>query len=136
MKYLLKITIIISLIFSMKSFAQLDTLNYVKQFEVNKANYIGQPFSKLLNEMTQIQPTTQFSYSPFNDKNNRNRTVFNFCNPNFEFNRNIINMMIFWDSSIPKSDIIYYDQLHNFNFTNDERQFYGSKIVKDIMVYR
>ncbi|WP_294269865.1 hypothetical protein [uncultured Chryseobacterium sp.] len=43
--------------------AQLDTLNYLKQFELNKANYIGQPFSKLLNEMTQIQPKTAWAAS-------------------------------------------------------------------------
>ncbi|MCW3160359.1 hypothetical protein [Chryseobacterium oryctis] len=40
-----------------------DTLNYVKQFEINKINYIGQPFSKLLNEMTQIQPKTAWAAS-------------------------------------------------------------------------
>ena len=43
--------------------AKLDTLNYLKQFETNKANYINQPFSVLLNNMTQIQPKTAWPAS-------------------------------------------------------------------------
>ncbi len=31
--------------------AQIDTLNYLKQFEANKVNYIGKPFSVLLNDI-------------------------------------------------------------------------------------
>lgn len=40
------------LLITNKLSAPLDTLNYLKQFEANKANYINQPFSKLLNDMT------------------------------------------------------------------------------------
>lgn len=33
-----------------------DTLSYVKQFEINKTNYIGKPFSVLLNDRNLIIP--------------------------------------------------------------------------------
>ncbi|MCC2589543.1 hypothetical protein [Chryseobacterium sp. MFBS3-17] len=46
---------IISFFVSICAYAQLDTLNYLKQFEINKANYIGQPLSVLLNDMTQFK---------------------------------------------------------------------------------
>lgn len=36
--------------------AQLDTLAYLKTFEQQKAQYIGQPFSVLLTAMGQVQP--------------------------------------------------------------------------------
>lgn len=58
MKWSFKILLFCALLFIIESKAQLDTLNYLKQFEANKANYIGQPFSKLLNDMIQIQPKT------------------------------------------------------------------------------
>jgi len=57
MKNIVKLFSVIScLFFTSKAMAQLDTLNYVKQFEINKAQYINQPFSYLLSQMTQIQP--------------------------------------------------------------------------------
>lgn len=40
-KLLYKIFMFCALLFIIKSKAQLDTLNYLKQFEANKANYIG-----------------------------------------------------------------------------------------------
>lgn len=135
MKYILKTTIIFFLFISLKSFAQLDTLNYLKQFEINKASYIGQPFSKLLNEMTQIQPKSVWATSNFR---NKNLTVFNrfkFCNIEQSY-YNVITLSIEWETPISRSDTKYYEQLNSFYFTNDERQFYGSKIVKDIKVYR
>ena len=135
MKYILKITIIVTLLFSIKSFAQLDTLNYVKQFETNKANYIGQPFSKLLNEMNQIQPNLIWSSGSFKNKNNVINSRLNFCEKQFAFN-NVITLLIEWDTPLSRSDTKYYEQLNHFYFTNDERNFYGSKIVKDIKVYR
>lgn len=57
MRNFLKLTFLSILFFTIQNKAQaLDTLNYLKQFEVNKVNYIGQLFSKLLNDITQIQP--------------------------------------------------------------------------------
>lgn len=135
MKYLFKIFTILVLTISFKCFAQLDTLNYLKQFEANKANYIGQPFSKLLNDMTQIQPKTAWPAPNFKNKNYNYDVSFNFCDKVFSF-YNVINLRIEWQTPIPRADARYYEDLNHFYFTNDERSYYGSKIVKDIKVYR
>ncbi|WPO82956.1 hypothetical protein SD427_01030 [Chryseobacterium sp. JJR-5R] len=135
MKNIFKTFIILLFFCFTKIFGQLDTLNYLKQFEINKANYIGQPFSKLLNDMTQIHPKTAWSFTPFNNKNIVTRTSFNFCEKEHSFH-NVINLAIFWETPIPRSTIKSYEQLNAFFFTNDEKSFYGSKIVKDIKVYR
>lgn len=135
MKNILKISLIISLTFFVKSFAQLDTLNYLKQFEINKANYIGQPFNKLLSEMTQIQPKLIWSTGSFKNKNQVITSRLNFCDKQFAF-YNVITLEVEWQNPLSRNDTKYYEQLNHFFFTNDEKSFYGSKIVKDIKVYR
>ena|SRR6218665_2065142 len=114
---------------------KMDTLNYLKQFETNKANYIGQPFSKLLNDMTQIQPKTIWATSNFKNKNQVISSMMNFCNKEYSF-YNVITLLVEWQTPILKNEIKYYEQLNHFYFTNDEKNFYGSKIIKDIKVYR
>ena len=48
----IKIFLVITLVlFFSKSYAQMDTIKYLKQFEINKHHYIGKPFSKLLKKM-------------------------------------------------------------------------------------
>lgn len=37
---------------------------------------------------------------------------------------------------IPRDQTQFYEQKNAFYFTNEEKTFYGSKIVKDIIVYR
>lgn len=135
MKQIHKIIFLAFFIFSAKSAAQLDTLTYLKQFEINKSNYIGYPLSKLLNDMTQIQPKTVWSGSNFKNKNKVVYTIFKFCDMEFSF-YNTINLNIEWQNPLLRSDTKSYEQLNHFYFTNDERTFYSSKIVKDIKVYR
>ncbi|MDR6157967.1 hypothetical protein QF023_001483 [Chryseobacterium sp. SLBN-27] len=135
MKKIFSITIIL-LFLSIQLKAQLDTMNYLKQFEANKAHYIGQPFSKLLNDMTQIQPKTIWNRPPRNNKNIILQSSFNFCIKNQTFNNNVINLVITWQDYIPYSQTYYYSQKNSFYFTNDEKIFYGNKIIKDIWVYR
>ncbi|QQQ28358.1 hypothetical protein [Chryseobacterium indoltheticum] len=115
--------------------AQLDTLNYLKQFETNKANYIGQPFSKLLNDMTQIQPKTAWSISLAGKKTVTPDTRFYFCKKEQSFH-NVITLWIEWQNEIPRDQTRYYEKKNHFYFTNDEKNFYGNKIVKDIKVFR
>ncbi|WP_344823269.1 hypothetical protein [Chryseobacterium ginsenosidimutans] len=115
--------------------AQLNTLNYLKQFEINKANYIGQPFSKLLNDMTQIQPKTAWVYPIKNKRSMIRNTIFNFCEKKYSFG-NAITLMVTWQNDISKNQAeVLSDQNHDY-FTNHEKLFYGSKIVGDIRVYR
>lgn len=137
MKKIFKLTIVLFLllIVSNKLSAQIDTLNYVKQFEVNKAKYIGKPFSVLLNDMTGIKPLSNFSFSAFTNKNKRIFTEFNFVEKDLIKN-NSINLTIYWADPIPSSDIKYYETKNKCLFTNDEKTFYNTKIIKDIKVYR
>lgn len=52
-------TIFLFALLANKAAAQpMDTLAYLKTFEQQKAQYIGQPFSVLLTAMGQVQPKT------------------------------------------------------------------------------
>lgn len=136
MKNFLKFTFLSILFFTSQSKAQsLDTLNYLKQFEANKANYIGQPFSKLLNEMTQIQPKSVWNKPPWRKKSIILGSDFKFCKMSKSYSRQAT-LYIIWATPISKSQTEYYEQLNDYYFTNDEKSFYGNKIIKDIMVYR
>jgi len=135
MKNILKITFLLTLLFSFQSKAQLDTLNYLKQFEINKVNYIGQPFSKLLSDMTQIQPKTVWNKPPHNNKTISLNTMFNFCNKNQSF-YNTITLDIIWENPLVYIDTKNLSIQNDFYFTDAEKSFYGSKIIKDIIVYR
>ncbi|PIF45569.1 hypothetical protein CLU96_2578 [Chryseobacterium sp. 52] len=136
MKKLLKIIpVFILIIVSNKAYAQLDTLNYLKQFEANKAQYIGQSFSKLLQDMTQIQPKTVWFDYNIENKTIVKGSIFKFCEKEYGF-KNAIAMKITWETGIPSYDVKYYYNKNHFYFTDEERLFYGNKIVKDIMVYR
>lgn len=135
MKNIIELVAVCLFFCSIKTSAQLDTLNYVKQFEINKANYIGFPLSKLLNDMTQVQPKTIWSTPNFINKNFTNQSRLKFCNIEQSY-YNAITLSIEWETPLSRSNTRYYEQLNGFYFTNDERNFYGSKIVKDIKVYR
>jgi len=108
-----------------------DTLAYAKQFEANKINYIGHPFSKLLNDMTQLQPKSIWSDT---NEINTHRSGLVFNNMEDSFDIGTVHMFIFWQAPIPVTETEYYEKKNDFYFTNDERNFYGSKIVKDIYV--
>lgn len=135
MKNIVKFTILFSILFCIKVNAQLDTLNYLKQFEANKTNYIGQPFSKLLSDMTQIQPKTVWSLPVKNKRSIVRDTGFNFCEMDYSFH-NAINLLITWQTDIPYNETKFLGIQNGYHFTNDEKSFYGNKIIKDIMVYR
>ncbi|POR24990.1 hypothetical protein BWK58_07335 [Flavobacterium columnare] len=116
--------------------AQLDTLQYLKKFEVEKAEYINKPFSYLLGQMTQLQPKTVWFELQINRKSRVRTSFFKFCLMDHSFNKNSISLNITWQDEILYSQIKYYHDLNHFYFTNDERQFYGNKIVKNIEVVR
>ena len=105
-----------------------DTLTYVKSFETNKIQYIGHPLTKLLNDMIQLQPKSVWSTSIY-------YSHFNFCKVDNSTDIGTVNMVIYWQLPIPESESEYYSNKNQFYFTNDEKNFYGSKTVKDIYVY-
>ncbi|MCX8532195.1 hypothetical protein [Chryseobacterium luquanense] len=135
MKTLYKIFFCTLLFISFKLSAQIDTLNYIKQFEINKAQYINQPFSKLLNDMTQMQPMSVWSIDSHKNRYLIYFTRFMFCEMDESFSSNV-NLTISWQTPLQSSETEYYDNKNDFFFTNDERNYYGSKIIKDIKVYK
>ncbi|MGO4708112.1 hypothetical protein AB4Y90_03125 [Chryseobacterium sp. 2TAF14] len=135
MRNLLKIALLFAFLFSIQSKAQLDTLNYLKQFEANKANYIGKPFSKLLQDMTQIQPKTVWSLPLRNKISMVRNTSFKFCEMDYSF-YNTITLTIIWQTDIPYNETKNLGVQNQYYFTNDEKIFYGSRIIRDIKVYR
>ncbi len=135
MKTLYKIFLCTFLLISLEMPAQLDTLNYLKQFEANKIEYINQPFSKLLNDMTQIQPMSVWSGHNYKNLNITPYTQFRFCEMDETFSKNIV-LIVVWQTPLPSSETDYYEDKNSFFFTNDEKNYYGSKIVKDIKIYK
>ena len=137
MKNTLKIVTLFCLLFlNNKAFSQLDTLNYLKtNFEIQKAQYINKPFSFLLNNMTQIQPKAAWAFSGSWKRNDRNYTefCFNFKEACFH---NAVTLQIEWQNTIPASETEYLEKKNLYFFTNEEKLFYDSKIIKDIRVFR
>ncbi|MGV0753630.1 hypothetical protein [Empedobacter brevis] len=133
MKYLK----LIILLFSLQTInaQQIDTLTYVKQFEINKANYIGKPFSVLLNDMNTISPKTVWMTPNPNNKNNIKNSRFKFATKEKSF-KNAITLLITWKDFVPFKDIEYLSKKNKFYFTDEEKNFYGTKIIQDITVYR
>ncbi len=129
------LSIIPFLLISSKSIGQIDTLNYLKQFEINKAQYINQPLSYLLSQITEIQPKTLWSNTYGKDKNIVKSSTFKFCNKDYSF-KNAVSILIIWDNFIPRNEVSYYENKNNYYFTNEERMYYGNKVIKDILVYR
>lgn len=135
MKNIIKFIALLFIAFSCKTNAQLDTLNYMKQFETNKIEYINKPFSYLLSQITQIQPKSVWFSPNINNKNIIKKSIFKFCDMEYSFNRNVI-LEITWQNDIPRSEVKYYEDKNHFYFTEEERAFYGNRVVKDIIVYK
>ena len=136
MSFYIKILLMLGFVsLSHKASAQLDTLNYLKQFEANKAQYINQPFSYLLSQMIQIQPKSHWGDSPLKNKTIVNASSFKFCEIDYSF-KNAVTLHIIWKDTFPKSEVKYLQTKNDYYFTDEEKAFYGSKIVKDIIVYR
>ena len=127
---------IICFLISHSAKGQLDTLVYLKNYEIQKNNYIGQPFSVLLNDMVQIQPNTIWSFGPTYNKYIKTYSHIYYCSMEESFYNKRITMIIHWQNPLPNSEVNYYSNRNNFYFTPEERTYYGNKIIKDIKVYR
>ncbi|MET3538245.1 hypothetical protein [Chryseobacterium limigenitum] len=114
----------------------IDTLNYLKKIETDKTLYVGKSLSYLLNNMTQIEPKTIWKIPKHGIRKLVSESVFSFNKKSPFIYKHIVSLIITWNEPIPYSDVEYYEQKNHFIFTNEERHFYGSKIIKDIKVYR
>ena len=136
MKNIFKISLtLVFLVIANQANAQLDTLQYLKRFELEKEKYINKPFSYLLGQMTEIQPKTAWYILQTNKKSKIRISGFNFCKKEYSFH-NAIHLFITWETEIPRTEIEYYGRKNGFYFTGEEREFYGGKIVKNIEVVR
>jgi hypothetical protein len=138
MKNITLFTLLLISIFSCQSKAQqtIDTLNYVKQFEINKIDYVNKPFSYLLSHMTQIQPKTVNSLPQVWGKDLTPESIFDFTEKEKQYGKITITIIIKWKVPISHSQAFALSKQNHFLFTNDEKTFYGNKIVGDIKVYR
>ncbi|WP_312355380.1 hypothetical protein [Empedobacter sp.] len=115
-------------------YAQTDILNYAKQFETNKSEYIGKPFSYLLNRLSAQNQPKKVWFSP--NPNNKNIVLTS----TFSLNKkeddyvNAIRLYIQWQEPIDFKNVYNLIQKNSDNFTEEERNFYGTKIIKDILV--
>jgi hypothetical protein len=114
-----------------------DTLNYVKSFETNKAQYIGKPFSVLLNALGKVPPKTVFPAGYiFENINVKPGSLFRFNDRRNMYAENVISLYIDWQTPLP-SETVYNMRIKNDAlFTNEEKTYYSAKIVKNIRVYR
>ncbi|WP_344831457.1 hypothetical protein [Chryseobacterium ginsenosidimutans] len=113
----------------------LDTLNYLKTFEVNKKEYIGKQFSYLLGKMTKIQPQTVWIVPNSTDSTIVQKSLFRFYDMNYPV-MNETKMMITWEIGLPYKTVNFNNRRNKFYFSESEKRFYGNKIVKNILVYR
>lgn len=113
-----------------------DTLSYVKQFEINKTNYIGKPFSVLLNDMNKIKIQTVTPSSSGKSIKKFVASRFKFELPHNSFKDNVVLMVIEWKGELNKSDIQYYNDRSKDVFTDNERNYYSNKIIRNIIVYK
>jgi hypothetical protein len=132
------VTLLIFSLFTIKIKSQppIDTLNYLKQFEINKAQYINKPFSYLLNQINQIETKTVNSFTNIYGKDLTAFSDFRFCSLEEQRRKSTVYLIVYWKNPISHSQAMALSKQNHFSFTNDERQFYGDKIIKDIKIYK
>lgn len=125
----------ILLIFSMLLFNNLysqkvDTLDYLKKIEYNKAKYIGKPFSVLLKDLKELEPKTIWALAGGHNIKIVRRSHLVFSED--PFSTDILS--IEWDSEILRERVNFYEMKNDFRFTQEEKEFYSNKIIKNIEV--
>ncbi len=141
MKNILIIGFIALISFSKNAKAQTgvpDTLVYLQSITANKANYIGQPFSALLDDL-QIQ--IKF-FSPFAsihyDKNKETSTSFSFYFPqdgHDDFYLTYPKLEVFWQTAlgITQSDALW-ESNNGGGWASTVATFYANGIIKYIRI--
>lgn len=126
MKWIPKIFLFCALLFIMKSKAQLDTIKYLKQFEANKHDYIGKPFSKLLKKMS-LKPKV-FTLGS-NEGNCFYSSNFGFSNKN-----NLLSITIIWEQSYISNPDFGIDFIEYPKKIISEETILKDKKIRDIIV--
>lgn len=112
-----------------------EVLNYAKQFEVNKSEYIGKPLSYLLSKLNpQTQPKKVWFNLNIKNKNLTPSSIFS-LNKKEDNYGNAVRLSITWETPIPFSEVDYYYKKNKTYYTSEEKAFYEHRIIKDILVY-
>lgn len=113
-------------VLSIKLSAQLDTLNYLKQFEANKTQYINQQFSKLLNDMNELQPRSLYTQSRVCNYD----TQFYFTDIKEGFHSRF-KINILWQNSVlyKREHILSVNEIYSLR---DVESLYRKYIIKNI----
>lgn len=113
------------------SYAQFDSAAIVQQHAAlrnNISSYVNQPFSVLYNALT-IKPTILTGFSPHNNRFVEYASQFHYADPN---NPKYWKVYVYveWESEIPTSETLMYQNKVRRNFDSQEYSIYASKIVK------
>ncbi|MCF2220159.1 hypothetical protein H9Q08_12690 [Chryseobacterium sp. PS-8] len=127
MRNLFKIMFVITLLFSFQSNAQLDTIKYLKQFEANKHDYIGKPFSKLLKKMS-LKP--QVFTLGSNEENCFYSSNFGFSNKN-----NLVSITVIWEQSYVSNPDFGINFIDSPKKITSEEIILKDKKIRDIIVF-
>lgn len=141
MKKLLFITLLGLFSFSKNTFAQIgvsDTLTYLKSIEANKSQYIGHPFSILLNTLQlEIKFFQPFASKP-HDRFKETTTIFSFYfpNSNAEMYLTSPSLTIIWETplDINQSFQIFGPSNNKGRWNPTALAHYSNSIIKNIII--
>lgn len=114
-----------------------DTLSYLKTVVAKKGNYIGKPFSVLMNDL-RIQIRAFSPHTPLHSaKNKEVYTQFHFIIPKYAEDFKFPSLMIYWEPSLNAeiSSKIYDQSEEGGLWIPDAIQFYRNAIIKNIDAY-
>jgi len=118
------------------SAAQFDSTTILQQHTIlrpNIPNYTSQPFSVLYNALS-IKPTVVTGFNPHFNRNVEWASQFHYANPNDpKYWRFYVD--IEWETPIPTSETLQYQDKIRRNFDTQEYSIYANKIVKKVQLY-
>jgi hypothetical protein len=112
----------------------IDTLSYLRKFEMNKDKYIGKRFGLLIKDMVQMQP--KMAKSTFNEdvNNPMTSTSFRFSEKDFDSDNDLTLIVKWRTDDIPTGPIQFAEEGNNYRFTVGQKNMVEKKIIKDIAV--
>lgn len=127
---------LITIIISLWSFGQFDSAGIIQQHTAlrnNIATYTNQPFSVLYNALT-IKPVVLTGFTPYNNRNVENASQFHYGNPTNPSSKNIY-IDIEWETPIPTSETLQYQNKIRRNFDAHEYSIYANKIIRKVQFF-
>ena len=112
-----------------------DTIGYLKKMEALKADYVGQPFSKLLNDLKMNIVYFCPMATDLRDIAKEPQTVFRFARPNLISISSSPSMVIFWQSYVNSDQSLEIADSGIFGkWTDVAKTHYQNAIVRDISI--